>query len=148
MNPIAPYSFSAVSQAMGAIASLIPAWLVYQSYKKHQEDFIKYFIFYFLFIGIGGLILATVEFTFPLDVIKQGIGVLFSVPFFYLSSAYFFMIPASLKFPKLKNIGFGVIIAMGLVSFVLSIIDIHPTVIDERGLISFDSSKYVGGLFF
>lgn len=147
MNPIEPYSFSAVSHALGAIASLVPAWFIYRSYKKHPEEFIKYFMLYFLLFGIAGVILSAVEFIFPKDTLKQGIGILFSTPFFYVALAYFFMVPASLKFPKLKKIGFWIIIGLGVISFILNVIDIHPTTINDRGLIDFKTAPYVGEIF-
>lgn len=148
MNPIAPYSFSAVSHALGAIATLIPAWVIYRSYRKDKDDLVvKYFMFYFLFFGLGGVVLTVVEFLFPADNLRQGVGIMFATPFMYLGLAYFFMVPAELKFPKLKYIGFGLILVLGIAAFILNALDIRPTTIDERGFISFDSAKYVGEIF-
>lgn len=148
MNPIAPYSFSAISHAIGAIATLIPAWVIYRSYRKDKNDLVvKYFMLYFLLFGIGGLILALVEFIFPTDNLRQGVGIMFATPFMYLGLAYFFMVSTELKFPKLKYAGFSFILVLGIAAFILNALDIRPTTIDELGFISFDSAEYVGEIF-
>lgn len=147
MNPIEPYSLSAVSFVIGAITSLIPAWIVYHSYKNHKEEFIKYFMYYFLFYGIGMTLMSLILFIFPKDNFKQAVALLFVMPFLFLAFGYFFMIPASIKFPKLKEAGFYLIITFGILFFVLTVINLRPTQISERGLIGFDAPEYMIGTF-
>lgn len=147
-NPIAPYSFSAISAAVGAIASLAPAFFIYKSYKKKPEDeLLRNFFLYFLIFGIANTILAVTEFIFPTDTVKLALLLIFVLPAYYLALAFFFLIPSSLKFPKLKEAGFSLIIFLGIVSLVLNLMDIRPVTIDERGLISYEGASITDELF-